>query len=70
MSKHNVDVRDVIEAQARELAGKVASLRASVVHLIEGGGDPARPSYVATGDGPDDLGRRAEEYLRGLVGDG
>ncbi len=45
-----------------------------VTRLIEAGAASVRrkrvPSYVGSGDGPRDLGRKAEVYLRYLVSSG
>jgi hypothetical protein len=66
-----VNLPDVVEARARELAREGESFSATVARLIEEGAraveGPRRPSYAGVGEGPDDLGRRAEEYLRELV---
>jgi hypothetical protein len=71
MARRTVNLPEVVEARARELAREGESFSATVARLIEEGAravdGPTRPSYVASGDGPDDLGRRAEEYLRELV---
>ena len=47
------------------------SFSAAVARLIDAGARSLRggkrPSYVASGEGPEDLGRMAERYLRELV---
>ena len=71
MARRTVNLPDGVEARARELAREGESFSATVARLIEEGAraveGPRRPSYVGSGEGPDDLGRRAEEYLRELV---
>jgi hypothetical protein len=56
----------------RELAVAGESFSATVSRLIEAGArslrGPRAPSYAeAAGDGPEDLGRMAERYLRELA---
>lgn len=72
MARRTVNLPDVVEARARELALEGESFSATVACLIEEEGARAveglrRPSYVGTGEGPDDLGRRAETYLPELI---
>jgi hypothetical protein len=71
VARRTVNLPDAVEARARKLAREGESFSATVARLIEEGAraleGPARPSYVASGDGPSDLGRRAEAYLRELV---
>ena len=59
-----------VEALVRESAREGESFSATVTRLIEEGARlvaPGRmPSYVGSADGPDDMGIRAEEYLREL----
>jgi hypothetical protein len=55
----------------RETAGEHESFSAAVTRLVEEGmrarGARRGPRYLSSGDGPDDLGRRAEHYLRELA---
>jgi len=71
MVRRTVSLPDAVDTRARELAREGESFSATVARLLEEGArsleGPRRPSYVGVGDGPDDLGRRAEEYLRELV---
>jgi hypothetical protein len=71
MARRTVNLPDAVEARARELAREGESFSATVSRLIEEGARAVEgsrpPSYVGAGEGPDDLGRRAEEYLRELV---
>jgi hypothetical protein len=71
MARRTVNLPDGVEARARQLQREGESFSATVARLIEEGAraveGPGRPSYVGTGEGPEDLARRAEEYLRELV---
>jgi hypothetical protein len=71
MARRTVNLPDSVEALAREQAADGESFSATVARLIEAGARVTRgrrpPSYVAAGEGPDDLGRLAERYLRELV---
>lgn len=71
MARRTVNLPDAVEARARRLARDGESFSATVTRLIQEGAraveGPERPSYVASGEGPDDLGRCAERYLRDLV---
>jgi hypothetical protein len=71
VARSTVNLSDNVEATVRELAEEGESFSRTVSRLIEAGArsvrGPKRPSYVASGDGPDDLGRMAERYLRELA---
>jgi hypothetical protein len=71
MARRTVNLPDVVEARARRLQREGESFSATVARLIEEGAraveGPRRPTYVGVDEGPDDLGRRAEDYLRELV---
>jgi hypothetical protein len=71
MARRTISLPDSVDALARESAEEGESFSATVARLIEAGAQASRgrkrPRYVATGDGPDDLGRAAERYLRELV---
>jgi hypothetical protein len=62
-----VNLPDSIDALAHEAAESGESFSATVSRLIEQGVQASsgrkRPRYVASGDGPEDLGRAAERYL-------
>jgi hypothetical protein len=68
VSRRTVYLPDSIEELARESSGTDESFSATVARLIEEGARStrghARPRYVASGEGPSDLGRLAERYLR------
>jgi hypothetical protein len=63
----------VIDATVRENALEGESYSATVARLIDVGAralnGPRRPSYVGIGEGPEDLGVNAEEYLRRIFAD-
>jgi hypothetical protein len=71
LARRTVNLPDSVEELAREAAEPGESFSATVTRLIEAGVRATRerrpPSYVGLGDGPEDLGRRAEHYLRELV---
>ncbi len=68
MSRRTVHLPDSIEQLARESTGAGESFSGTVARLIEEGARSTRgrkrPRYVASGEGPSDLGRLAERYLR------
>jgi hypothetical protein len=65
MSRRTVYLPDSVEELARESAETEESFSATVARLIEVGARARRrPRYVASGEGPSDLGRAAERYLR------
>lgn len=68
MVRRTINLPDGVDSLVRELANEGESFSAAVTRLIEAGAKSLRaqkpPRYVASGEGPDDLGRRAEEYLR------
>jgi hypothetical protein len=71
MPRRTINVPPGIDALVREMAREHESFSAAVVRLIEAGvrneGKRRPPSYVATGDGPEDLGEKAELYLKEIV---
>ena len=71
MARRTVNLPDSVEALARESADSGESFSATVSRLIVQGVEASRgrkpPRYVASADGPGDLGRAAERYLRELV---
>jgi hypothetical protein len=64
-----VDLPDALERRVCSLQREGESFSAVVARLLEHGVRAAerKPRYIGAGDGPTDLGRRAEEYLRELV---
>lgn len=71
MARRTVNLPDSVEALARDAAESGESFSATVSRLIKRGAEASRgpkaPRYVASGDGPDDLGRAAERYLTEFV---
>jgi len=68
MSRRTVYLPDSVEELARESTVDGESFSATVARLIEEGAHSKRghrrPRYVASGEGPPELGRLAEQYLR------
>lgn len=71
MARLTVSLPDSTEALVRRLARDGESFSAAVARLIEAGAKSLEgrtsPSYVGAGEGPDDLGRKAQSYLKELV---
>jgi hypothetical protein len=72
MIRRTITLPETIDAAVRETSGEGESFSAAVTRLIEVGvlrsrGISKRPRYIASGEGPDDLGRRAEQYLGELA---
>jgi hypothetical protein len=74
MPRRTVNLPESVDATVRELAEEGESFSAAVARLIEIGARSVRgkrrPKYVASGEGPDDLGLLAERYLRDVVRSG
>jgi hypothetical protein len=70
MARRTVNLPDSVEALARELAREGESFSGTVARLIEEGArrlqEGRRPTWIGSGEGPEDLGREAERYLREL----
>lgn len=68
MARRTVYLPESVERLARESAREDESFSATVARLIEAGaraGDaPRMPSYVGSGQGPEDLGLNSEKYLK------
>ncbi len=71
MARRTIHIPEGTEALVRELASEGESFSATVTRLIEAGAKTLKrgrvPGYVGSGEGPRDLGRKAESYLRELV---
>ena len=71
MARRTIHIPEGTEELVHELGRKGESFSATVTRLIEAGAKSLKrgrvPGYVGSGDGPEDLGRRAETYLRELV---
>jgi hypothetical protein len=69
--RRTVNLPDSVDALVRDLAGQDESFSAAVARLIEAGARALRswkrPTYVGAGEGPEDLGRKADAYLRKLA---
>lgn len=68
MVRRTVSLPESVDERVRKAVEKEESFSAAVARLLEAGLQATqgrhRPDWVGSGDGPDDLGRRAEEYLR------
>jgi hypothetical protein len=68
MGRRTINLPDSVEELARAQAREGESFSATVARLIEAGARAMQgrrsPRYVGSGDGPDELGRLAESYLR------
>lgn len=68
MSRRTIHLSESAEATVREAAMQGESFSATVARLIEAGSRALRlkrqPAWIGAGEGPRDLGLRAEEYLR------
>lgn len=71
MTRITISLPASVEDLARESAHEGESFSATVARLIEQGvraeQGARRPRYVASGEGPDDLGEATERYLHELV---
>jgi len=71
VARRTINLPDSVEELAREHAREGESFSATVARLIEAGARATRgrrpPRYVGSGEGPDELGRLAERYLRELI---
>ena len=68
MARRTINLSDSVETIAREAAERGESFSATVSRLIvqasQSQRGPTPPRYVGAGEGPSDLGRAAERYLR------
>lgn len=71
MARRTLNLPDYIEELVLQRAEKGESFSAAAARLIEAGAAALkgrrRPRYVASGEGPEDLGELAEKYLRQIV---
>jgi hypothetical protein len=66
--RRTINIPESTDSLVRELAEDGESFSAAVTRLIEAGAAKPAPRYVGVGDGPpDELGRKAEKYLRELA---
>lgn len=71
MARRTIHLPDAVDELIRESAEPDESFSATVARLVEAGaravGSGQVPRWIGSGEGPGDLGRRAEEYLRNPV---
>ncbi|MDP8957598.1 MAG: hypothetical protein M3N24_11725 [Actinomycetota bacterium] len=71
MPRRRIYVPETVDALIRDATRDGESYSAALARLVEAGDRSLRgrksPAYVASGEGPNDLGRRAEWYLENLV---
>jgi hypothetical protein len=71
MVRRTVSLPESVEQRVRNAIEDEESFSAAVARLLEAGLSATqgrhRPAWVGSGDGPDDLGRRAEQYLKRAV---
>ena len=71
MGRVTISLPQSVENLARESGREGESFSATVARLIELGAKAEsgarRPRYVASGEGPEDLGEAAERYLSDLI---
>ena len=71
MARRTLNIPDSVVALVIDHAEEGESFSAAASRLIQAGaragGTRKRPRYVASGSGPRDLGRLAEDYLRETV---
>jgi hypothetical protein len=68
MVRRTISLSASVDEKIRKVAEDEGSYSAAVARLVEEGakrtGKNDRPSWIGSGDGPRDLGRNAEKYLR------
>lgn len=71
MARRTLSLTNKIEELVLDQANEGESFSAAAARLIEAGAvalkGRRRPRYVASGDGPEDLGELAEKYLREVL---
>lgn len=71
MGRHTISLSESVEELVHQNAEEGESFSAAVARLIREGAAARSgkkpPRYIASGQGPRDLGRAAESYLRKLV---
>jgi hypothetical protein len=74
MVRRTVSLPEALDARVRAAAEEGESYSAAVSRLLDAGlavtEGATRPAWIGSGEGPGDLGRRAEEYLRDPVRSG
>lgn len=68
MVRRTISLPTAIDDKIRRIAEEEGSYSAAVARLVEEGakrtGREPRPGWIGSGEGPSDLGRNAEKYLR------
>jgi len=68
MVRRTISLPTSVDEKIRKIAEEEGSYSAAVARLVEEGakrsGKSERPNWIGSGDGPQDLGRNAERYLR------
>ena len=69
MVRRTLSLPDNVDDLVRRERRTRESYSAAVARLVQTGArrNGHRPSYIASGDGPRDLGRLAEQYLRAVM---
>ncbi len=71
MVRRTISLPASVDEKIQKIAEEEGSYSAAVARLVEEGarrsGKSERPNWIASGDGPVDLGRNAEKYLRDPV---
>ena len=71
VTRRTISLPASVDALIEQLAEEGESYSAAVARLVETAAralrQERRPKYIASDEGPEDLGRRADEYLRRLV---
>ena len=68
MVRRTISLSTAVDQKILKLAEEEGSYSAAVARLVEEGarreGNATRPSWIGSGEGPRDLGRNAEKYLK------
>lgn len=68
MVRRTISLPASVDEKIRRIAQEEGSYSAAVARLVEEGakrtGKEPRPSWIGSGEGPSDLGRNAEKYLK------
>ena len=71
MARRTIYLPESVDSLIRNAAEDGESYSAALARLVEAGSRALRgrkpPGYVGSGEGPTDLGRRADQYLKDLV---
>jgi len=68
MVRRTISLPASVDEKIQKIAEEAGSYSAAVARLVEEGakrsGKNDRPNWIGSGEGPQDLGRNAEKYLR------